>query len=79
MRANAFFKSQIWGPGLFLRLKKWGQELFLASEIGGLVVFFECKIPQNLAWVPGNFWTVSYALSIASFNHIGPATNIYCY
>ena len=38
--------------------KKWGQELFLACEIGGLVVFFDHKIPQNPAWVPGKFWTV---------------------
>ena len=53
MGANTFFKSQIWGLGLFLRLKKWGHELFLACEIGGLVFFFDRKIPKNPAWIPG--------------------------
>ena len=57
MGANTFLKSQIWGLGLILRLKKWGQELFLGFEIGGggLVVFFYRKFPKNPAWVPGKF------------------------
>ena len=61
MGVNTFLRSQIWGLGPFLRRKKWGQELILACEIrgkGGLVVLFDRKIPQNLAWVPGKFWTV---------------------
>ena len=53
-----FCKSEKWGLGLFLRLKKWGQELFWTGEIGGLVVFFNHENHENLAWVPGKFWTV---------------------
>ena len=30
----------------------------MAYEIGGLVVFFDRKIPQNPAWVPDKFWAV---------------------
>ena len=69
MGANIFLKSRIWGLGLFLRLKKWEQELFLACEIGGLLVFFDRKIPKNPAWIPGKFWTVPYITRNARSSH----------
>ena len=59
MGANTFFEVSNMGARTFLKL---GQELFLACETGGLAVFFDRKIPQNPAWVPGKFWTVPYTL-----------------
>lgn len=43
------------GAITFFQSLKYGARTFLACEIGGLVVFFHRKIPQNPAWVPGKF------------------------
>ena len=52
MGADTFFEVSNMGARTFLKLKKRGQELFLACEIGGLVIFFDRKIPQNPACIP---------------------------
>ena len=61
--ANTFFQVPDMGARTSFEVEKVGQELLLAIEIGGLVVFFDCKIPQNPTWIPGKFWTVPWRVT----------------
>ena len=56
--AITLFEVSNIGARTFIEVEKVGARPFLACEIKGLVVFFNHQIPQNLAWVSGNFSTV---------------------
>ena len=55
MGANTFFQVSNMGARTFVEVVKVGERTFLACEIGKLVAFFDRKIPQNPAYVPGKF------------------------
>ena len=69
-----FFQVSNMGARPFFEVEKVGTRTFLAWEIGGLVVFFGRKIPQNPAWVPGKFWTVPNCIYDIKCHHVVPTS-----